>query len=226
MITQPAGDWRELFAPCVAGGAQVTIELNVVRRGGQLFLLLPAETRLAAKALALYPAQTAKARAAKLLFNFALCVGLKPRLEKISLPLAEDDPFARFLAQTAKLPEGILPRFAILAGNPRAEGRRFVFLLFNAGGEPVAVVKAGHSDAARRLLAHEENFLQAAPTQLRGLPKLRATYYSQRAQAFALDFLCGHPPHLDDTKPLAELLTSWVTVSGLVAMKNLGVWQR
>jgi hypothetical protein len=110
MTTQPAGDWRELFAPCAAGRAPVTIELNLVRRGGQPFLLLPAEARLAATALALYPAQTAKARAAKLAFDVALRLGLKPRLEKISLPLADDDPFVRFLILTAKLPETMVSR--------------------------------------------------------------------------------------------------------------------
>jgi hypothetical protein len=226
MTAQLAGDWRELFVPCAHGGARTTVELSVVRRGGQPFLFLPTETRLAARALELYPAQTAKARAAKFVFNLALQLGLKLRLKKISLPLADDDPFARFLVRTAKLREGISPRFAVLAGNPRAEGRRFVFLLFDAGGEPAAVVKAGSSDAARRLLAHEENFLRTAPPQTRGLPKLRATFNSARAQAFALDFFDGRSPRLDDTRPLAELLTSWVAVGELIAMKDLGAWQR
>lgn len=226
MTMQPTGDWRELFAPCAVSEARMAVELNVVRRGGQPFLFLPAEKRLALAALGLYPAQTAKARAAKLLFKLALRLGLKPRLEKISLPLAGDDPFARFLIQTAKLPEGIPLRLAMLAGNPRAAGRRFVFLLFDAGGEPAAVIKAGSSDPARRLLAHEENVLQTAPPQLRGLPKLRGTLYSTRAQAFALDFLAGDPPRPDDVRPLAELLTSWIAVSGMAAMKDLGAWQR
>ncbi|MCU0784711.1 MAG: hypothetical protein MUF81_11840 [Verrucomicrobia bacterium] len=226
-MTAPlAGDWQELFAPCAPDRARATIELNVVRRDGQPFLLLPTQARLASRSLALYPAQTTKARAAKLLFNFALRLGLKPRLEKIPLPLADDDPFARFLAETAKVTGGIFPRFAILAGNPRAEGRRFVFLLFDAGGRPAAVVKAGSSGAARRMLTHEEHFLQTAPPQARGLPKLRATLNSPRAQAFALDFFGGHPPRLDDTGPLAELLTSWVAAGRLVAIKDLDAWQR
>jgi hypothetical protein len=226
MTAQPTGDWRELFAPCAPGTARATVELNLVRRGAQPFLLLPTETRLAARALALYPAQTTKARAAKFVFYLALRLGVKPRLEKISLPLADDDPFARFLVRTAKLREEIPPRFAILAGNPRAEGRRFVILLFDAGGEATAVVKAGSSDAARRLLAQEENFLRTAPPLLPGPPKLRATYNSPRAQALALDYFDGRSPRLDETGPLAGLLTSWVAVGGLVAMKDLGAWRR
>ncbi len=225
MTSAIAGDWRELFAPAPTT-ARTKIELNVVRRNGQPFLLLPNEPRLAARALALYPAQTLKARTAKSLFNVALQLGIRPRLERASIGLADDDPLVRFLAEMAKLPPELSTRFAVLAGNPRAEGRRFIFLLFDAGGEPSAVAKVGNTDAARRLLTHEENFLRTAPRQAHGLPKLRGTLYSARAQAFAMDFLPGHAPGLDDTKPLAELLTSWVAVGELVPLKSLGAWQR
>lgn len=202
------------------------MELRVLRRGGEPWLLLPVESRLAARALALYPAQTFKARAAKRLLNLALRSGLKPRLEKIPVSFAEDDPFISFLAQTAALPQQLAPRFALLAGNARAPGRRFVFLLFDVGGEPVAVVKAGTGDAARRLLAHEEHFLRAAPPHTPGVPKPRSSFNSARAQAFALDFISGHSPRSRDTEPLAALLTAWVSVGGLAAMKDLGAWQR
>lgn len=226
MTTPTAGDWRDLFTPGAQATALATVELNVVRRNGEPFLFLPAEPRLAAGALALYPAQTAKARAAKFLFNMALRFGLKPRLERVSIPLDNNDPFVRFLIETSRLPEQIAPRFAVLAGNAHAAGRRFVLLLFATGGEPAAVVKAGASAPARRLLTHEENFLRTASSQTRGLPKLRGTLYSTRAQAFATDFFAGHSPRLDDTRPLAELLTSWVNVGELVTMKELAAWQR
>jgi len=224
MTAQPTSEWQEMFAPCGLGEAQTTMALNVVRRGGQPFLLLPAEPRLAAAALALYPAQTAKARAAKGFLNFMLRLGLKPRLERGSLSLAPGDPFARFLASRVGATNP--PRFAMLAGNPRAKGRRFVFLLFDSNGNPTAVVKAGGSVAARRLLELEESFLQAAPKETRGLPKLRATFDSLRVRAFAMDLFKGDSPAWDDTGPLCELLTSWVAKDKLVEMKKLGVWQR
>jgi hypothetical protein len=224
MTARPTVDWRELFGPSAPGEVPTTVELNAVRRGGQPFLFLPAEPRLAARALALYPAQTAKAQAAKGLLKFMLRLGLKPRLARISLSLAADEPFARFLAclVTATSP----PRFAILAGNPRAEGRRFVFLVFDCSGKPTAVVKAGSSVAARRLLEREENFLQTAPLDAQGLPRVRATFDSARVRAFAMGFFAGDSPGLDDTVPLAELLTSWIAKDKLVAMSELGEWQR
>jgi hypothetical protein len=224
--TPTPDSWRDLFAPCEPGQAQATAELSIVRRAGQPFLLLPASPRLAAKSLALYPAQTGKARAAKLLLGLALRTGIRLRLEKVSLPVGAGDSFAAFLAQTASLVGEVLPPFAILAGNPHAVGRRFVVLVFDAGGGPAGVVKAGGSDAARRLIAREESFLQTAPPGTAGIPKLRASFHSPRVQAFTTDFFAGHSPGLKEMTPLAQLLTSWVAVSRRVTLSELGAWQR
>ena len=223
---QRPDSWRDLFSPCDPGGARAVVKLNVIRRRGQPFFLLPASPRLAAKSLALYPAQTVKARAAKWLLGLALRAGVKPRLEKVLLPVAADDPFAAFLAQTAGLAAGVPPSFAMLAGNPRVAGRRFVLLVFETGGEPAAVVKAGGDDAARQLVAREASFLQTVPPRTAGVPKLRGTFHSARAQAFATDFFAGRAPKPDETAPLAELFASWLAVSRLVTMKELGAWRR
>jgi hypothetical protein len=226
MSPQTPDSWRDLFSPCEPGNARAVVELHLVRRAGQPFLLLPPMPRLAAKSLALYPAQTGKARAAKLLLGLALRTGIKFRLEKVSLPVAADDSFAAFLTQTANLPPETLPPFAMLAGNPRTAGRRFVVMVFGASGEPAAVVKAGGHEAARRLVAREQAFLQAAPPQTSGVPQLRGTFHSPRAQAFATDFFAGHSPGLNEATPPAELLTSWVAANRLVTVKELDAWQQ
>ena len=241
--------------------------LFAVQRGGEPFLLLPSSARLAARALALYPAQTAKARLAKNILHLALQLGLKPGLGKMSAAIAGDDPFWQFLIQsvypnplatsknafgvppsggsravppeggtpnesfrtrsrTAGLAADVPPQFAILAGNPRAPGRRFVLLLFNATGEPAAVVKAGLSNHARRLLAHEEHFLRTRPEGQCGVPKLRGTFDSPRVHAFALDFFAGESPGADESAALAELLGSWIATDREVTMQDLGAWQR
>ena len=187
---------------------------------------MPSSARLAARALALYPAQTAKARIAKKILRFALRLGLKPGLRKVSAKIAGDDPFWRFLTHTAGLAARVPPRFAILTGNPRAPGRRFVLLLFNAAGEPAAIVKAGVSDHARHLLAQEENFLRTIPEGRRGVPELRASFDSPRVRAFALDFFEGESPGTDETAALADLLGSWIATDREVTMCDLGVWQR
>jgi hypothetical protein len=217
-------DWRTLFEDARPEQA-VRVSLRVVRRGGDPFLLLPTEAAPAARALTLYPAQTLKARAAKTALRLALKLGLTRGLETTVLSLDTEDPFARFLCETVRLPAPML-RLAALAGNPRAEGRRFVFLLFDADGFPSAVVKAGNSDAARRLLSQEENFLRNAPPGTRGLPKLRGALRTARVEAFAMDYVRGYAPRPGDVRPLIALLGDWLSRAAPVPLRELGAWQR
>ena len=107
--------WQDLFMP-----GEIQRTLYAVNRAGEPFLLLPSSPRLSARALALYPAQTAKARVAKKILHLALRLGFKPGLGKVSIVIAGDDPFWQFLTQTTGLAAGVPPQFAILAGNPRA----------------------------------------------------------------------------------------------------------
>ena len=226
MSQHAANQWQDLFAPCAPESAGATVVLHVVRRGGEPLLLLPARGALAARALALYPAQTARARAAKTLLQIALRFGLKPGLEAVRLTVAGNDGFAKFLSGTAGLPAGALPDFAVLAGNPRAPGRRFVLLLFGADGRPTAVVKAGVSETAQHLVAVEAEFLQRAPANSPGLPKLRGTFQERGTRAFALDFFAGSSPNLDDSKQLGELLGSWLATNQQVPLREFGAWRR
>ncbi|MSU57886.1 MAG: hypothetical protein EXS35_06840 [Pedosphaera sp.] len=225
-ISPPTDSWPGLFAPCAAGAAAVNVGLHVVRRGGLPLLYLPADNRCAVHALALYPAQSTKARLAKKFLRRALRFGLRPGLDKIAVTVGASDPFAAFLGDATGVSAGALPRFAVLAGNPHAPGRRFVFLLFDADGAPRAVVKAGQTDSARELLAHEENFLRALPTGTRGVPRLRGGFDSARARAFALDFAAGESPRDDDAKAVATLLNSWVSPDHHAVMNELPAWQR
>ena len=226
MNPSPSDSWETLFAGAPPGSPSATVDLRVVRRAGRPFLLLPDDAKCAAQALALYPAQTTKARAAKKILSLALRTGFESRLEKIPVSVPLGDEFALFLADAAGPPAVELPLFAILPGNPNAEGRRFVILVFDSNDEPVAVVKAGMTPAARRLIAHEMNFLASVPPRTEGLPILRGKFLSPRLDAFALDFIPGNSPGLDDLATLAKLLSSWVAVGQLVTMNELPGWQR
>ena len=214
--------WRDLFAD----GGDAVVTLREVRRGGELLLLLPESSALAVKSLALYPAQTAKARAAKALFALALRCGVAPGCEEVSLAISARDPFVAFLARAAGLTDGMVPTFAILAGNARTEGRRFVFLVFDATGEPRAVVKAGGTTAARKLVACEIAFLKSVPTGTRGVPSLRGEFSSEHAAAFAMGFVVGKSPSPDDFAPLASLLGAWISDAPEAALRDLPAWRR
>ena len=226
MSAEPTSDWRDLFAPCRPETTNVTVTLYVARHQGVPWLILPSAAALAARGLALYPAQSVKARWARQVLRVALQLGLKPGLEKVQLPLATDDAFVNFLRQTAKLKTKQPLRFAVLAGNPQTEGQRFVLLLFGNDQHPMAVVKAGVSEAAQELLSTEEQFLQSAPKHLPELPELRGTFHERGVCAFALDFFEGQSPAAHAGTELSNLLGAWIAEDRWATLRELGAWQR
>lgn len=226
MSHKSGNDWQQLFAGGDAAVAGAGVALFAVRRGGEPWLLLPARGDLAAQALDLYPAQTPRARVMKRVLRLALRFGLKPGLEKVRLPATANDPLAKFISDTAGLGPGTLPPFALLAGNPQVPGRRFIFLLFGADGRPAAVVKAGMSEMARQLIAAEADFLQRAPANAPGLPRLRGTFQTEGTRAFALDFIAGAAPTLADATQLPKVLGAWLKPSQSVTLGELDAWKR
>ena len=215
--------WQDLFAGDRLGPV-TTVNIRIIQRSGRPFLALPDDSRAAARALALYAAQTPRARAAKSFLTLALNWKLPTGLPVASLSINPQEPFAAFLAETAG--SHGLPRFAILSGNPEAEGRRFIVLLFNEKDEPVAVVKAGLGEAATRLIEHETSFLSSVPPQTPGAPRLRAKFRSPRLQALALDFFPGESPDPEDADGVERLLSAWIDTTRRVSIGELAAWQR
>lgn len=199
------------------------VPFSVLRKAGQPFLYLPGQSRAAACALQLYPAQTPPARLAKSVLRAAFQVHLPVPLERVSVPMDAGDAFVRFLSKLA----GGKPVIAILAGNPDAEGRRFTILVFTDDGTPRAVVKAGNTEAARRLIAREEEFLRAVPESLRrGLPVVRDSFASGDVRAMAMDFVAGDSPRGLVRERLASLLSSWLNPATRVSLGEIPAWQR
>jgi len=213
--------WLDLFGPADRAGSRL-LSFHTVQRGGIPLLFLPPGKREALSGLTLYPAQSTRARLAKKLLEIALRVGLRPGLERVQFEVAVEDTFAAFLRQSART--AAPPTFAVLAGNPRARGRRFVFLLLDAAGLPAAVVKAGASEAAQSLIEHEENFLRAN-AGMPGLPALRGGFESSRARAFALDFAAGNSPRGSNLEAPGNLLTSWLARDREMRMRDLESWR-
>ena len=224
MSGQHPAAWQDLFIAGDQSSPKTTIKVRIIQRSGQPFLVLPAHDGLAAKALALYPAQTLPARLAK--FALALAFNLKLPLAStgLSLPINLEQPFAAFLTQTAGT-RGF-PRFAILTGNSRAEGRRFVILLFNENNQPIAAVKAGIGESAIRLIEQEVSFLTAVPGSIPGTPRLRSTFRSPLLHALALDYFPGQSPAPDDVAGVESLLSSWIDAVRMIPISKIPAWQR
>ena len=165
--------------------------MKLLTKRGQPLLLLPHPPHLAARGLELYPAQTPRSRLVRSLARWALQLRLPVGVKSVRVHLSPDDPFVRWLAGLAHVAPGVIPQFAVLAGNPNSSGQRLILMLFDPAGLPAAVVKAGVTEAARKLIEQEQQFLASAPTGVTGIPPLRGTFANAKLRAMALDFLPG-----------------------------------
>ena len=221
-MTATASQWRDLFAG-TATPAQ-TVRLRVVQKRGREFLILPINARAAVAALELYPAQTSRARAARLLLKCFLATGFAPGTHRTEVPVSMDAPLVRFIRQF----EGreSLPPFAILAGNPAAPGRRFLVALFDDNGTPRRIIKAGLEPDAHALVRHESNILKQIQTAVPAAPRWQAEFTVENFEAFATEFISGPSPHSASPDQLSRQLTPWLDLKTTVLVQNLPAWQR
>jgi hypothetical protein len=216
--------WDELFPPAESQSVS-TSEMRLLRKNGRPLLLLPAKPKSGARCLELYPAQTYSARTAKGLLQRVVRLGWWPGMERVQLRISKEDAFGRFLLAASGVSSGDTPGLAILAGNPVGGTQRFIFLLFDAGEEPTATVKAGLTREARELIAREKGFLRAAPERTRGIPELRASFDSPRLNAFSMNFFRGGSPRFQDDAAVCDLLTAWINPERKVLLRDLAEWR-
>ncbi len=222
----PRNTWEDLFRAPGSQEQGIRVQMRLLRKGGRPLLLLPAQPRLAAATLDLYPAQTGRARAARRLLRCLLRASLPLGTERVCQVISPDDPFARFLASLAGEPAGRVPALGILAGNPASEGQRFLLLVFDAHQQPVAVAKAGLSERARALIEREEGFLASVPHNAVGIPRLRDKFASPALRALALDFFPGDSPRPRQEAALPDLLASWIDSQRTIRASDTPDWAR
>ena len=222
----PHSFWEDLFAAPEGTGQSIRVEMSLLKKRGQPLLLLPRQARAAAATMDLYPAQTGRARAARMLLRCLLRASLPLATGRIALAISPQDPFVGFLASLAGGREGELPTLGIFAGNPASDGQRFLLLVFNSRQSPVAVVKAGLSQRARALIQQEQTFLAAVPGGSVAVPKLKAQFESPRLRALALDFFPGDSPRSRDEAAIPSVLNSWVDPQRTIAVSDTPDWRR
>ena len=225
MIPPEPESWTRLFAAGQPEEARKVVPVRVLRRQGEPFLVLPAEARLAATSLGLYAPQSLRARMGRTALRWALAARCAVTLPRTSIAIAREDLFADFLCRVAGTAATDCPAFAVLAGNPRVAGRRFILLVFDPTGRPAAVVKAGVEADAQRRVDREAAFLLSVPSGVAGVPRVRARHESALVHAFAMDFFAGRSPGLEDSDLVGQLLTSWIDSSRTVRLCELPVWK-
>ena len=210
------------LASILTGGSQAgarPVEWRVIKKRGEALLLLPASDCAASRTLDLYPAQTGKARLLREGLRLALRCGFPLPLERYAGSVA--GPFQQL---ATRLNGGDFPEMGVLLGNPAAPGRRFIFVLFDARGEPAWVIKAGASPEARKRLAHEARILQALPPGTMGVPHLRHFEEWDFGSAIVSPFIPGRSPN-DAGGELATLMRAWIQRDEEVAIGSLESWQ-
>ena len=215
--------WQRLFGEVPESG--LAVRMRSLKKGSRPFLLLPQDGGLASQCLALYPAQTRKARIAKALVRVLLKASLPLGMEPVNLTLSPTSDFVRFLGSNASGAPGTIPQFGVLAGNPANDSQRFLIILFGSQQKPVAVIKAGLSNYARELISKEHHFLSAVRPKTPGVPSLLASFKTRRLNALALPFFAGDSPHGQPQTMLSQILSSWVDLSQALPIAEIPDWR-
>lgn len=210
MNVNSANPWELLFPPDDNPSRSAKLHLRLMRKRGEPLLLLPARNPAAATSLALYPAQSFKARLARTALGTFQNFGIQPGTTPVELRLNPDSPFVKFLCPAGSRLEDL--NLAILFGNPHTTGRRFVLLVFDRDNRPVRVIKAGvGSERALELLRNEIQFLKKVPSAVLQSPATQNTCDTPDLVALAQEYIPGPTPKANDASAIPEILESWLS---------------
>lgn len=222
MNSSDPAPWKMLFPAPPPASDTLTLRLRLVRKHGHPLLLVPINGWSIAEALALYPAQTRLAKIARMLLRVGLPVGFAPGTEPLTLPCDRRAPLLQFLQSSQD--DWIC--FAILCGNPRVPGRRFILLTFDRRGRPEKIVKVGVGEIANARTRAEAAFLKSIAADVLHAPHIIGEFREGDLEALAFQYAPGKNPSQNDIEPLASLLTSWLDTNRRARLADLPAWQR
>jgi hypothetical protein len=223
MSDRGSAAWQDLFVAGDASHPEAVIQFQIAARSGRPLLVLPADGKLAACALEFFAGRSPGHHASQNFLALALRFRLPAGLQRFSLAIEREEPFAAFLTKSADGRH--FPRFAIQAQDADAQQGHFVLLVFNQNGSPVAIIKAGLGRAAADLIEDEAFLLESLPTATPGAPRLRGVLRGTRVEALAIDYVPGGPAGADDEAGVERLLTAWIDTARVVPLREMFSWQ-
>ncbi len=198
--------------------------MKTLHKNGHPLIYLPAHAAAARETLRLYPAQSKKARFIKAALGVALRI-------RIPLPLRRQRPpeFDPRLIEWDGDRTGYLEfrrdRIGVFAGNPNAEGRRFIYLICDEGGRPIFLAKAGFEPKAIVKVCKEQEFLKAHASR-QGLPSVQGVYSAESALGIVMPFYRGvHPQRKQDQESVGKILASWVQEGAAIPIGEIPAWR-
>ena len=195
---------------------------QVIQRAGHDLLYMPQCWRCALETVRLYPAQRKLARASRALLRAALRTriplpltkGAPPAVEWQSVEWCGDDPDLRCPAAVG-----------VLAGNPHAEGRRYTYLAFDENAKALYIAKIGFSDAARKRIRRERDFLRLHADRVDGIPKVFGSLETLSHSGFIIPYFKGRTPDWHaDVNDLDRVLLPWVDTTRKVPLAAIPAW--
>ncbi len=190
-------------------------------------LFVPKQSGASQETLRLYPAQRRLAR---------LCrVGLKGVLRSglpWCWPTGSPPPVAwgrvSWLPEAVRAELNVVPaEVGVLAGNPQAEGQRFLYLAFDDRARPLYIAKIGFNSAARTKIRAEAEFLLQNGSAARGVPQPLGTLADGETSGVILPYVRGRTPRRRGAAPMiGAILAQWVPDGEAMALADIPAWSR
>lgn len=207
-------EWQEMF-----GSGAETKRFRLVTKRGLPLLLLPLQSKIAARTLELYPAQTFLARSFKVALSLSIRGHLPTALPTVELPFSANAPIPDFIRRCASGDR----EFGILLGNANAPGRRWILMIFDADGRPWQILKTGVSPRARELIRAEAAILSKFSPSAGCFPVLRDTLETE-ISAVCMDYAPGCTPRAAEL--VGQTLTRWLRPEEKRMISDFPAWQR
>jgi exopolysaccharide biosynthesis WecB/TagA/CpsF family protein len=174
--------------------------------------------------LRMYPAQTHKGRFLKVAVSMLLWLRIPLPLPRRRPP--EFDPSRIQLSGgDTQILDVSLDMIGVYAGNPSAIGRRYIYLLCDGSGKPIAVAKVGFDLNAIANIRNELAFLQANAKRL-ALPHVLGVYFTDGAHGMILKYYSGDNPRRSyDSDALGSILATWVIEGPSIPLSEIPAWR-
>lgn len=180
---------------------------QLLERHGTPLLYLPLDPLAAERGLELYPAQSRKARLLKAGVRFMFKVRLRMGYMTAQSPIPHCEALNQLFCELSGCAH---PPVAILAGNPKSQGRRFICLIMDGQAEPKAVVKVGVNPSSRNLIRREYGILSSIPGSVPGVARVRRLLETDQLSALVLDYASGIAPRSVAPERLFGFLRGWI----------------
>ncbi len=191
-------------------------------------LFVPPTPAAAKVTFSLYPAQRARARFLRATLEWALRLNVLRRYWPQGAP-PEIDWGQVHWKQTAKRAglNQVPAEGGVLAGNPYAEGRRYLYVAFDDCAQPTYVAKIGIDTTARRKVRAETDFLLQHGCADRGIPLPLGTLEDNETSGLILPYISGSTPRLPGSASMIHaVLAKLVRRAESIELGDIRAWQQ